>query len=187
MGSEMCIRDRLVLQAMFGNWDRSLGAAPLVSSRLSHIISTNNLANSYMHFSTSYSDTGLWGVYLVSENHMNLDDLLHFTLKEWQRASTGPSPTEVERAKAQLKASLLLGLDGSTAVAEDIGRQLVTTGKRFTPQEIEQAIDEITPGEIQRVAQKYLWDKDIAIAATGRVEGLLDYNRIRADMSGLMY
>ena len=177
----------LVLQAMFGNWDRSLGAAPLVSSRLSHIISTNNLANSYMHFSTSYSDTGLWGVYLVSENHMNLDDLLHFTLKEWQRASTGPSPTEVERAKAQLKASLLLGLDGSTAVAEDIGRQLVTTGKRFTPQEIEQAIDEITPGEIQRVAQKYLWDKDIAIAATGRVEGLLDYNRIRADMSGLMY
>lgn len=177
----------LVLQAMFGNWDRSLGAAPLVSSRLSHIVSTNNLANSFTHFSTSYSDTGLWGVYLVSENYSNLDDLVHFTLKEWQRASTGPSATDVERAKAQLKASLLLGLDGSTAVAEDIGRQLVTTGKRFTPQQIEQAIDAITPLEIQRVAQKYIWDKDIAIAATGRVEGLFDYNRIRNDMSTLLY
>ncbi|KAL4401499.1 Mitochondrial-processing peptidase subunit beta [Malassezia pachydermatis] len=177
----------LVMQSIFGNWDRSLGSSPLLSSRLSHIISSNNLANSFMHFSTSYSDTGLWGVYMVSENLMNLDDMIHFTLKEWQRASTGPAPAEVARAKAQLKASLLLGLDGTTAIAEDIGRQLVTTGKRFTPQEIEAAIDAVTPAEIQRVAQKYLWDKDIAIAATGRVEGLMDYNRIRADMSTLLY
>ena len=177
----------LVLQSIFGNWDRSLGSSPLMSSRLSHIVSTNNLANSFMHFSTSYSDTGLWGVYMVSENHMNLDDMVHFTLKEWQRASTGPSPAEVERAKSQLKASLLLGLDGTTAIAEDIGRQLITTGKRATPQEIAVAIHSVTPAESQRVAQKYIWDKDIAIAATGRVEGLLDYNRIRADMSTLIY
>ena len=177
----------LVLRSIFGNWDRSLGASPLLSSRLSHIISSNNLANSFMHFSTSYSDTGLWGIYMVSENLTNLDDMLHFTLKEWQRASTGPAPAEVERAKAQLKASLLLGLDGSTAIAEDIGRQLVTTGKRFTPQEIQTSIDAVTPGEIQRVAQKYLWDQDIAIAATGRTEGLMDYNRIRADMATLLY
>lgn len=177
----------LVLQSVFGNWDRSLGAAPLLSSRLSHIISSNNLANSFMHFSTSYSDTGLWGVYLVSENLGNLDDLAHFTLKEWQRASTGLGSAEVERAKAQLKASLLLGLDGTTAIAEDIGRQLVTTGKRFTPHEIASAIDAVTPGELQRVAKKYIWDQDIALAASGRTEGLLDYNRIRADMSGLLY
>ena len=57
----------LVMQSIFGNWDRSLGASPLLSSKLSHVISTNNLANSYMSFSTSYSDTGLWGIYMVSE------------------------------------------------------------------------------------------------------------------------
>jgi mitochondrial-processing peptidase subunit beta len=57
---------------------------------------------------------------------------------------------------------------------------MVTTGKRFTPKEIERAINVITPADIQRVAKTYLWDKDIAIAALGRVEGLLDYNRIRA-------
>ncbi|TIB81103.1 hypothetical protein E3Q22_01432 [Wallemia mellicola] len=175
----------LVMQSIFGNWDRSLGASPLLSSRLSHIISENNLANSYMSFSTSYSDTGLWGIYLVSENLMCLDDLVHFTLKEWQRMSIAPTPAEVERAKSQLKASLLLGLDGSTAVAEDIGRQIVTTGKRLTPAEIEQSIAAVTPEEIQRVANKYLWDKDIAIAAHGRTEGLLDYNRIRSDMSSI--
>ncbi|KAF8955299.1 Metalloenzyme, LuxS/M16 peptidase-like protein [Flammula alnicola] len=177
----------MVMQSIFGNWDRSLGSASLTSSRLSHIISQNNLANSFMSFSTSYSDTGLWGIYLVSENLMNLDDLTHFTLREWTRMSIAPTSVEVERAKSQLKAGLLLGLDGTTAVAEDIGRQLVTSGRRFTPQQIETAVDAVTVDEIKRVAQKYLWDKDIAIAAVGSLEGLLDYNRIRNDMSSLIY
>jgi mitochondrial-processing peptidase subunit beta len=151
----------MVMQSIFGNWDRSLGSSSLLSSRLSHIISSNNLANSFMSFSTSYSDTGLWGIYLVSENLMNLDDLTHFTLKEWTRMSIAPTEIEVERAKSQLKAGLLLGLDGTTAVAEDIGRQLVTSGRRLTPLQIENAVDAVTVDEIKRVAQKYLWDKDV--------------------------
>lgn len=177
----------MVMQSIFGNWDRSLGSSSLNSSRLSHIVSENDLANSFMSFSTSYSDTGLWGIYLVSENLMNLDDLIHFTLKEWTRMSISPTSVEVERAKSQLKAGLLLGLDGTTAVAEDIGRQLVTSGRRFTPQQIESAVDAVTVDEIKRVAQKYLWDKDFALAAVGSIDGLLDYNRLRADMSSMMY
>lgn len=57
----------MVLSSIMGNWDRSLGASPLLSSKLSHIISSNHLANSFMSFSTSYSDTGLWGIYMVTE------------------------------------------------------------------------------------------------------------------------
>jgi len=177
----------LVLQSIFGNWDRSLGSSPLLSSRLSHIIAKNNLANSFMSFSTSYSDTGLWGIYFVSENFVNLDDLIHFTMKEWTRLSIAPTNVEVERAKSQLKASLLLGLDGTTAIAEDIGRQLVTTGRRFSPKQIEFAINAVTPEEIQRVAQKYLWDKDFSLAAVGQTEGIQDYTRLRADMSSMTY
>ncbi len=51
---------------------------------------------------------------------MNVDDTVHFTLKEWTRMSLAPTQAEVERAKSQLKASLLLGLDGTTAIAEDV-------------------------------------------------------------------
>jgi len=35
--------------------------------------------------------------------------------------SLAPTLAETERAKSQLKASLLLGLDGTTAIAEDVG------------------------------------------------------------------
>jgi len=110
---------------------------------------------------------------------MNVDDLVHFTLREWTRMSLSPTTAEVERAKSQTKAALLLGLDGTSLIADDvsysstpqgpsltvvsqIGRQMVTTGKRQTPKEIERYIDQVTPEEIKRVAQKYLWDKDVS-------------------------
>lgn len=59
-------------------------------------------------------------VLTILRSVMNIDDLTHFTLKEWTRMSISPTIAEVERAKSQLKASLLLGLDGTTAIAEDV-------------------------------------------------------------------
>ena len=116
---------------------RSLGVSPVHSSRLSHIVSANSLANSYMSFSTSYSDPGLLGVFFVPESLVSLDDLVHFTPREWTRMSTAPTEAAVEHATSRLRATLLLNLDVTLAIAEDIGRQVVTSGRRFTPKEVE--------------------------------------------------
>lgn len=115
-----------------------------------------------------------------------IDDLVHFTLREWSRLSMSPSEAEVERAKSQLKASILLSLDGTTAVAEDIGRQIITTGRRLSPEEVERVVGAITPKDVIEFAQRKLWDKDIAISAVGQIEGLLDYSRIRGDMTRML-
>lgn len=48
----------LVAQAIVGNWDRAMGASPYLGSKLSTFIHEHKLANSFMSFSTSYSDTG---------------------------------------------------------------------------------------------------------------------------------
>ncbi|KAJ2097501.1 Mitochondrial-processing peptidase subunit beta, partial [Coemansia sp. S142-1] len=173
----------LTLQSLIGNWDRSLGAPNNVSSRLSQIVSKNNLANSFMSFNTSYHDTGLWGIYLNSDNITNLDDLVHFTLKEWARLSTSVTEAEVERAKQQLKASLLLNLDGTTAVAEDIGRQILTHGKRMEPAEVAAAVDAIDAAAVRKVAYERLWDQEVAAVGVGSIQGMPDYMRIRSGMS----
>jgi len=48
----------LVTQAIVGNWDRAMGNSPYLGSKLSHFVHEHKLANSFMSFSTSYSDTG---------------------------------------------------------------------------------------------------------------------------------
>ena len=125
----------------------------------------------------------LWGIYLVSENLTRLDELIHFTLREWTRLCFNVSAAEVERAKAQLKASILLSLDGTTAVAEDIGRQIITTGRRFSAEDIERTIGQITEKDVMEFANRRVWDQDVAMSAVGSVEGIFDYQRIRNDMS----
>ena len=48
----------LVTQAIVGNWDRAMGNSAYLGSKLSSFIHKYGLANSFMSFSTSYSDTG---------------------------------------------------------------------------------------------------------------------------------
>lgn len=127
--------------------------------------------------------SSLWGIYLVTDKVTRIDDLVHFTLREWSRLSFNVSEAETERAKAQLKASILLSLDGTTAVAEDIGRQIITTGRRLSPEEVERVVGQITEKDVMNFARRKLWDQDIAISAVGQIEGLLDYNRVRQDMA----
>ena len=162
----------LVAQAIIGNYDRAMGNAPHLGSKLSTFLHKHHLANSFMSFSTSYSDVGLWGAYMVTDNITNIDDLVHFTLREWNRMAQTVTESEVERAKAQLKASLLLSLDGTTAIAEDIGRQIVTTGRRMSPAEIERVVGAISEKDVIEFAQRRIWDQDVAISAVGSIEGV---------------
>ena len=55
----------LVTQAIVGNWDRAMGNSPYLGSKLSRFVHDHGLANSFMSFSTSYSDTG----YVYQTNH----------------------------------------------------------------------------------------------------------------------
>lgn len=54
----------LVAQAIVGNYDKAMGNAPHQGSKLSGYVHKHELANSFMSFSTSYSDTG----YVFSQN-----------------------------------------------------------------------------------------------------------------------
>ncbi|SCW04135.1 LAFE_0H06700g1_1 [Lachancea fermentati] len=163
----------LATQAIVGNWDRALGTGTNSPSPLAVAASNNGtLANSYMSFSTSYADSGLWGVYIVTDSkEHDLKVIIDEILKEWKRIKSGNiTDGEVERAKAQLKASLLLSLDGSTAIVEDIGRQIVTTGKRLSPEDVFEQVNRITKDDIIMWANYKLKEKPISIVALGNTK-----------------
>ncbi|SCU81844.1 LADA_0C01398g1_1 [Lachancea dasiensis] len=176
----------LATQAIVGNWDRALGTGTNSPSPLAVAASNNGtLANSYMSFSTSYADSGLWGMYIVTDSkEHNIKLIIDEVLKDWKRIKSGNiTDAEVRRAKAQLKASLLLSLDGSTAIVEDIGRQIVTTGKRLSPEQVFEQVDRITKDDIITWANYRLKDKPISIVALGNTKTVPSLSNIERGLN----
>jgi processing peptidase subunit beta len=176
----------MLLQTMLGSYDRASGFGKNVASKMCQEVAEHELAHSISTFNTCYKDTGLFGIYMVAPDN-KLDDLMWYVMGNLVRMVHKPSEEEVERAKVNLKATMLMGLDGNSNVAEDIGRQLLTYGRRMTPAEIFSRIDAITVDDIKATAGKVINDQDHALAAVGGIHELPDYNWIRRHSYYLRY
>nr|XP_009667756.1 PREDICTED: mitochondrial-processing peptidase subunit beta [Struthio camelus australis] len=168
----------MVANTLIGNWDRSFGGGVQnLSSKLAQIACHGNLCHSFQSFNTCYTDTGLWGLYMVCEPS-TIQDMVHFVQREWIRLCTSVTENEVARAKNLLKTNMLLQLDGSTPICEDIGRQMLCYKRRIPIPELEARIEAIDAQTLREVCTKYIYDKHPAIAAVGPVEQLPEYNKI---------
>ncbi|CAL7946336.1 unnamed protein product [Xylocopa violacea] len=171
----------MVANTFMGAWDRSQGGGTNNISYLAEASATDGLCHSYQSFNTCYKDTGLWGVYFVCDPMM-IEDFVFNIQREWMRCCTTITEKEVERAKNILKTNMLLQLDGTTAICEDIGRQILCYNRRIPLHELEARIDSVTARNIHDVGMKYIYDQCPVIAAVGPIENLPDYNFIRSGM-----
>lgn len=172
-----------VAAAIFGDFDQHSPTAAFTSPKLASRVQEYHIVDKYTHFSTSYSDTGLWGFNAEISNVGSIDEFVHFTLKEWNRLSTSISDAEVARGKAAVKTALLSELNSSKAIASDIASKVLLAGYRSSVAEALEKIDAIETKHVKSWAQATLWDKDIVISGTGQIEGLMDYNRWRNGMA----
>lgn len=175
----------MVMQTMLGGWDRSMGAGTggggsgeHAGSLLTQRIAADGLADSYMAFNTSYHDAGLFGVYASSTRDKS-QELSWAVMNELVRMCYEVKDADVARAQNQLKASLLFAQDSSQHVAEAIGRELLVYGRRVPKAEMFARIDSVDAAAVRAVADRFVYDKDVAIAAVGDTQFLPDYNWFR--------
>jgi len=171
----------MVASTLIGSWDRSMASGGNIGSQLAQKCAEHHLCHSFQAFNTCYADTGLWGVYFVTDR-MKIDDFLFFLHNEWMKLCTTVTESEVTRAKNLLRTNMLLQLDGSTPICEEIGRQLLVYNRRLPLHELEERIDAVSANVIRKVCMKYIYDQCPAISAVGPVEQLPDYNRTRGRM-----
>jgi len=171
----------MVANSVVGNWDRSFGGSENLSSPLARITAEHNWAHSYTSFFTAYSDTSLWGTYAVLDP-MKIEEFTWELQHEWMRLCRDVNEPDVTRAKNQLKAALAFASDGTTAVCDELGRQMLTHGRRVTALELDEQIEGITVDSVRAACDEYIYDQCPAIVAYGACEGLTDYNRVRNAM-----
>jgi len=171
----------MVASTMLGSWDRSMAAGGNLGSKLAQLSSKYNLCHSFQAFNTCYADTGLWGVYFVTDKQ-KIDDFMIALQDEWMRLCTSVTESDVQRAKNLLRTNMLLQLDGSTPICEEIGRQLLVYNRRLPLTELEERIEAVNANVIRNVCMKHVYDRCPAVAGVGPVEQLPDYNRTRGRM-----
>ncbi|CAL9755353.1 unnamed protein product [Musa acuminata subsp. burmannicoides] len=165
----------MVIQSLLGSWNKSIGVGNCSGSQLARRVGTDDLAENIMAFNTNYRDIGLFGVYSIASPKC-LRELSCVLMDEIKRLAYQVSEAEVVRARNQLKSVLLLHIDGSTAVSENNGRQMLTYGRVLPFVELFARIDAVDAAAIMETARSFIINKEVALAATGPIQELPEHS-----------
>jgi predicted Zn-dependent peptidase len=127
-----------------------------MSSRLfQEVREKRGLAYSVYSFHWGYSDAGIFGVYFGAAEK-TVGDAMNVSLDCLMAGLDDISEIEVARARAQLKVSLLMALESSSARADQMARHLIAYGRLIPPSEIIAKVDAISVGDVRRAGRRIL-------------------------------
>src|SRR6202035_1364122 len=100
-----------------------------MSSRLfQEVRELRGLCYAIYAFHAPYADTGMFGLY-AGTDAIDAPELMRVVVDEIAAAAATINEAEIARAKAQMKASLLMALEPSGARAEQLARQMIVSGR----------------------------------------------------------
>ena len=154
-----------------------------MSSRLfQEVREKRGLVYSVFSFAACYHDTGVFGIY-AGTGEDQTKELMPVLCDEFQALIDKPSDEELARARTQLKASLMMGLESCFAQSEDLARQLLIFNRRIPQDETIAEIDAVDAAAIKRVGRRLMQDQGPILAAIGPVGKLPDMQIIEERLS----
>ena len=150
-----------------------------MSSRLfQEVREKRGLVYSVYSFSNSHTQNGLFGIYAGTTKE-ELKQLMPVVCKEIRKVRTDlVSEKELKRAKTQLKASMLMALESSSATVEVVARQMLIFNRIIPVEEMVAKIDAISREDIRRVANT-LFASTPSYALVGDIDGYPAYDDIK--------
>ncbi|MFL6210236.1 MAG: M16 family metallopeptidase [Pyrinomonadaceae bacterium] len=142
------------------------------SSRLwQSIREERGLAYSVGAAASGYTDVGVFHIY-AGTSPAQVDEVLDLALVELRRIVREPVGTdELQLAKDQAVASILLSLESTSARASALARQEIVHGRHIPPDEVIQRIEAVTPEDLQRLARASFTSDALAFGALGNLNG----------------
>jgi predicted Zn-dependent peptidase len=150
-----------------------------MSSRLfQEVREKRGLCYSIYAFQWGYADTGIFGV-SAGAGPDDLGELVPVMLDEIAATAEAPREAEIARAKAQMKAGLLMALESSAVRAEQLARHVLIFGRPLGLDEIVAKVDAVTVEDVRRVGRALLKSPP-TLAAVGPVARLPRHDAIVA-------
>lgn len=138
-----------------------------MSSRLFQEIRENRgLCYTIFAQAGAYEDTGMTTIY-AGTSAEEIQNLANVTIDEMKRAASDMSAAEVARARAQMKAGLLMGLESPSNRAERLARLLSIWDRIPSIEETIKRIDNVTTGDVREFAAHMAGHAGSAMALYG--------------------
>ena len=155
-----------------------------MSSRLfQEVREKRGLVYSIYTFSSAFTDGGIFGIY-AGTGEAQLAELVNAVSGELRRvAEELMNDAELARSRAQIKASVLMSLESTSARAERLARHLTIFDRIIPVEEMAQRIDAVSADDIRRTAERIL-SSPPTVTAMGPVGGLADYETVQAQLAG---
>ncbi len=148
-----------------------------MSSRLfQEVREERGLAYSIDAFHWAFADTGIFGI-SAGTAAKDVAALVPVAIDCLRAAAQGASETEVARARAQMKVSLLTALEAPGSRVEQIARHLLAFNRVIPREEMAARIDAITVDDVRRAGAALASDAPV-VAAIGPIAGLPAYATI---------
>jgi len=147
-------------------------------SRLyTNLLNQHHWIESATAFNSLHNEVGLLGIYgtCAPKDAGKLVDVMASELIDI--ANKTPSEEETMRAKNQLKSSIVMNLDTTQILMEDIGRQTLVYGKREDPMGLCARIEKVTPQQVQKAAAAAI-ATPLTLAAFGDVSAVPSYDTL---------
>jgi predicted Zn-dependent peptidase len=126
-----------------------------MSSRLfQEIREKRGLVYSIYSFTSPFKDGGLFGIY-AGTGESEAAELTPVVLAELGKVQEGVSEPELARARAQVKASLLMSQESTGSRCEQLARQIQTFGRVIPTEEVLGKINAVTEADIRRMAARH--------------------------------
>ena len=147
-----------------------------MSSRLFQTVrEERGLCYSIYSYGSSYIDTGLLCVYTAT-NRETEDQALALIVEEIKKIkSDGVTQEELTRAREQVKANVLMGLESTGSRMNRLGRNELYFGRVPDPDEIIAEYDAVTPEHIFNLARRTFDFASASFCAVGRTESAESY------------
>ena len=125
----------------------------------------------------AYSDTGMTTIYAGTSGE-EIKDLTNLTIDEMKRAADDMSPAEVARARAQMKAGLLMGLESPSSRTERLARMIQIWGEVPSLEDTVSRIDSVTTGDVRAFGEHLVHKAPAAMALYGPVGAAPDLSAL---------
>lgn len=150
-----------------------------MSSRLfQEVREKRGLVYSVFAYSSAFQDSGLFGIY-AGTGPDEVPELMPVICDELTKLPDTIDGDELERARAQLKASLLMGMESTGNRADQLGNQMLVYGRPWSMEELIEKIDAVTETSLAKAAKKLIGGKP-TLTAIGPLAKLESYDSLLA-------